>query len=326
VSHPGTRSSCRLLQQSFVWSRMSSDVRDFCRACVDCQRSKVVRHLRPPPATVPIPSRRFSAINIDLVGPLPSTGGEGYRYILSIIDRHSRWFELMPLVSMDTASVCRALISGWVSRYGVPSIIYSDRGSQFISSLWSSLGRLLGFSPSTTTSYNPKCNGLVERLHRSIKASLRARRTVNWVDDLPWVALGLRTAPRDDSGVSAAERVFGLPLVLPGTFLDAPEAEDQTLSSRFQQLLSSVPLTPVKTTNSTTVPPMSWAFLRVDSHKPPLAQLYEGPYRVLRQTRQTAVLQMGERKEKVNIGRLKPYLSTEDPVPAQPRRRGRPRK
>ena len=327
VSHPGARASCRLVSQAFVWTRMAADVKEYCRACVDCQRSKITRHISAPPASVPVPARRFSAINVDLVGPLPPAGGEGYRYILSIIDRNSRWFELLPLTNIDAATVCRALVSGWISRYGVPAVIYSDRGSQFVSSLWNNLGQLLGFKPSTTTSYHPQGNGLVERLHRSIKASLRARRTVNWLDDLPWVALGLRAAPREDSGVSAAERVFGLPLVLPGTFLDAPEAEDQSLSSRFQQMLSAVPLTPmVESKLHHEVPPMKWAFVRVDSHKPPLAQLYEGPYEVLRQSRNTALLQVGDKKDRISLNRLKPYLSLEEPEVAQPRPRGRPRK
>ena len=64
---------------------------------------------------------------------------------------------------------------------------------------------------------------------------------------------------------------------------------------------------------------MLWAYLRVDRHKPASAQLYKGPYQVLRQTRNTATLQMGPRTETVNLERLKPYVRLEKPVPAMPR-------
>ena len=99
--------------------------------CKKCQHSKVHTHLKPPPLVVPIPGRRFSEINIDIVGPLPASGGEGFKYILSMIDRNTRWFELAPLVDITTESVCKALVAYWISRYGVPSIVYLDRGSQF---------------------------------------------------------------------------------------------------------------------------------------------------------------------------------------------------
>ena len=57
-----------------------------------------------------------------------------------------------------------------------------------------------------STAYHPQANGLVERFHRTMKAALKARLTgPNWFDELPWVLLGLRTAPKDDLQSSSAE-------------------------------------------------------------------------------------------------------------------------
>ena len=53
---------------------------------------------------------------------------------------------------------------------------------------------------------------------------------------------------------------------------------------------------------------MAWVYLRVDRHKPALAKLYKGPYCILQQTRNTALLQMGSKTKKVNLERLKPYV------------------
>ena len=78
----------------------------------------------------------------------------------------------------------------------------------------------LGFKLHRTTAYHPQANGLVERFHRSMKAALRASLTdSNWLDKLPWVMLGLRTAPKEDLRSSSAELVFGQPLRVPGDFL-----------------------------------------------------------------------------------------------------------
>ena len=58
---------------------------------------------------------------------------------------------------------------------------------------------------------------MVERLHRQIKDALRARGAATaWADHLPCVILGLRAAPKDESGVSAAEAALGQQLVIPG--------------------------------------------------------------------------------------------------------------
>jgi hypothetical protein len=65
---------------------------------------------------------------------------------------------------------------------------------------------------------------MVERCQRRLKDAFRARLAgSDWPLHLPWVLMGLRAAPTEDTGVSAAEIVFGPPLVLPGQILDAEE-------------------------------------------------------------------------------------------------------
>ncbi|GFR76562.1 Pol polyprotein [Elysia marginata] len=72
-----------------------------------------------------------------------------------------------------------------------------------------------------TTAYHPQSNGLIERFHRTLKAALKAGlQGPNWADELPWVLMGLRTAPKEDLGTSAAELVYGTPLSVPGEFTD----------------------------------------------------------------------------------------------------------
>ena len=63
---------------------------------------------------------------------------------------------------------------------------------------------------------------MVERLHRRLKDALRARGSgLNWADHLLWVLLGLRTAAREDTGLSPAQAVLGCSLALPA---DRPDA------------------------------------------------------------------------------------------------------
>ena len=223
LAHPGIRATRRMIASRYVWPNLAADINRWCRDCLSCQRAKVTSQPAAPPAVIPPCPQRFSQLHIDIVGPLPSSPS-GFSHLLTVVDRAIRWFEAVPLAATTAEACADALLAGWVSRYGVPSQVTSDRGAQFTSALWAALSKLLGIRHILTTPYHPQSNGLVERLHRRLKDALKSRLAgPDWYQHLPLVLLGLRAAPRDDSGVSAAELTFGAPLMLPGPLLDVPE-------------------------------------------------------------------------------------------------------
>ena len=70
-------------------------------------------------------------------------------------------------------------------------------------------------------SFHPQSNVMIEYFHCSLKSSLQARlASSDWVAHLPLVMLGLRSSPKEDSGFSPAEAVYGSNLSLPGEFLE----------------------------------------------------------------------------------------------------------
>ena len=227
------------------------------------------------------------------------------------------------MADISAATVTDAFVKCWVSRFGVPAFIICDRGTQFTSSTFTSLVNTLGSRVSFTTSFHPQSNGLLERQHRRLKDSLRAA-DADWTSQLPWTLLGMRSTPHEDSGVSSAELLFGQPLCLPGTLLDYPETAPEQLRRKFLDLQAGLPVREQPPRLLPPVPSMSFAYLREDKAKPPLADRYSGPYRVCRQLRNTIVLQRGDRQEKVSLARVKPYRGREPPEVAQPPRRGRP--
>ena len=219
LSHPGIRATQKLITLRFVWPGINTDVRRWTRACIQCQRAKIQRHTTSPLSTFPKPDARFSVIHIDLVGPLPPS--KGYAYLLTCVDRFTRWPEAIPLTDITAESVAKAFISGWISRFGVPSNIITDRGRQFESQLWNSLTKLLGTKRSRTSAYHPQCNGMVERFHRHLKSALKTQPTPDaWMDTLPLILLGIRTALKEDISSTAAEMVYGTTIRLPGEFID----------------------------------------------------------------------------------------------------------
>ncbi len=104
----------------------------------------------------------------------------------------------------------QALTFTLISRFGVPETITSDHGPQFTSNLWFQLCEMLNISHKQTTAYNPESNGAVKRLHCHLDDALRARDAAATLSgELPFVLLGLSAQPREDTGLSPAEAVFG---------------------------------------------------------------------------------------------------------------------
>ncbi|CAK1592460.1 unnamed protein product [Parnassius mnemosyne] len=276
LSHPGLRATSRLLTKRFVWPSIQKDVRDGTKTCLSCQRNKVTRHVVTPLANFAAPAGRFRHVHVDIVGPLPVC--EGYRYLLTAVDRFTRWPEAWPMRGITAEETAETLMTGWISRFGVPSRITTDQGHQFESDLFRKLMTLLGTKKLRTTSYHPCAN--------------------------------------EDLKASAAELVYGEPLHLPGEMI-VPSSVSQVSDpfdfvSRLRIMMSD--LRPVPASQhckrkvflfkdlSTT----SHVFLRADHVKPPLESPYSGPFQVVRRSDKTVTIVVGNKEVVVSIDRVKP--------------------
>ena len=224
-------SSCG--DQRWVWKGMQAVVKKWCIECVACQVSKVTKHTVPTLWEIPVPSRGFTEVSLNIVGLLPPW--QGFCYLLTMIDRNTRWLEVAELKDINATTVVAACVRTWVSRYGVPVTLVTDRGSQFTGELWSSMCIQLQISHQTTTAYHSKSNGFIEHFHHSLKAALQAKcQTAIWSAELPLILLGIQSAPRESDAVSSFERTFRVPLILPGEFWGFAETPNQEFLTEFQ--------------------------------------------------------------------------------------------
>uniref|UniRef100_A0A1X7UCZ7 Integrase catalytic domain-containing protein n=1 Tax=Amphimedon queenslandica TaxID=400682 RepID=A0A1X7UCZ7_AMPQE len=61
--------------------------------------------------------------------------------------------------------------------------------------------QVLGSYCICTTAYHPFANGMVERLHRQLKAAIKCLQSPHdWLSGLPGILLGIRTALKEDIG------------------------------------------------------------------------------------------------------------------------------
>jgi cleavage and polyadenylation specificity factor subunit 1 len=233
------------------------------------------------------PAARFLHVHIDLVDPLPTSGG--YTYCLTAVDRFTRWPEVIPIPDITADTLARALLTGWISSFGCPHTITTDQGRQFESHLFQSLARMCGIQLARTTAHHPADNGLVERFHRTLKAAIMCHADQKRTEALPLVLLGIRTAYKEDLQASVAELVYGEPLRIPGE-LPTPTAEPvdpaHLITELRQHMARLRPVPAARPTSPSTfvhsnLERRTHVFLRQDTTRRALEPSYSGPYRVL---------------------------------------------
>ena len=322
IAHPGVKAGMTLIKRTYWWQGIGKDVARWTKSCEACQKAKVHKHTKAPLERLPPPTKRFSHIHVDLVGPL-NPACEGKNTLLTVIDRWTGWPEAFPMMmhgdAANTKACAKVLVRQWIARWGVPDIITSDRGSQFASDLWLEVCRLMGIARDPTTSYHPQHNGKVERMHRCLKNSLRARLLgrANWLAELPWVMLGLRAAANLDTGVSPSMLVTGQQPALPGQLVVSRANIDD--ASAFGKELASAMAAQTFRENPwhgkeklrTRVPQDLWTtkhvLVRVDKLQPSLEPKYTGPFRVLRRWGKCFRLRLENRDDNVSVDRLRPF-------------------
>ena len=312
LAHAGVKATQRYIKDHFGWRGMSAQISNFVRNCSDCQHSKVYKTHKAPLQVFLPPASRFLDLHIDIVGPLPQC--QGQEYLFTIVDRFTRYPVAVPMPTSTTEDCARALLTGWIQHFGVPASFVSDRGPQFTSGLWAALSSILGVEHKQTTAYHPQCNGMVERMHRQLKAALRAKLTSDdWLTQLPVVLLGIRAAVKEDIGCSAAQMVFGASPRLPRCIVvpDRTVAETVFLR-RIQETARNLAFTdpgwhgndrPRQLQDLATC---GFVHVKVSRVHPTLDAQYEGPFRVLHRGPKTFVIDRDGEEDTVSVDRLIP--------------------
>ena len=187
LAHPSGKMTFSILSKTYVWQDMQRDVLRLAKSCPAC--STVL--------PIPVPPTRFKHVHVDLVGPFPPD--RGFKYLFKLMDRTTRWPEAILLADTKTETVLQAFLDGWVSRFGVPGIVTSDRGPQFTLEVWRKALGQLGIQVAATTAYHPQANSLLKRFPPHFeKMPLRCavRSSTSWSRSLPWVLLGIQNAPK----------------------------------------------------------------------------------------------------------------------------------
>ncbi|BHF77003.1 hypothetical protein SprV_0502010500 [Sparganum proliferum] len=249
--------------------------------------------------TFATPDARFSHVHIDLVGPLPPSIGS--TYMLTCTDRFSRWPVAAPIPDISAETVTKAFLTHWVSKFGVPATVTTDRGYQFESTLFRELTSLLGTNRIRTTGYHPQANGLIERFHRQLETALMTQPDPSrWPDHLPLVMSSLRSTLKADIGCTEADLAYGTCRRPPGDYVER-------LCSVMRNLRATLPrASPANSFIPPDLDTCDFVWVKHDAIRRPLQPPYDGPNRVLRRSGKDVVIDFNGKTDTVSIDRVKP--------------------
>ena len=341
-AHDGIKESVRQISSHYYWTEMKKEITSFVQSCHGCQSQKSSNQKPPHYGVFEVPDQRFTHCHVDIVGPLPES--EGFKYILSIIDRTTRQLSALPLKEPSAKSCSQAFLLHYVALYGIPSACTSDQGSNFVSSLFQEMQNSLGIKINHTPIYWPQGNGLIERSHRTLKDKIKAQLVEmgdnfqdKWIQALPWALLGQRTAYNKDLGTSSSELTLGTHIQVPGSMLQEEFSAEPNISATLQklQIKDNRVAIPTSTNPQKEIdPPKDATHVYTRQHDTRgLQSRYKGPYRILsRPTRSSLEIKVGlnsngsERKELRAWADCKKGYLRDNQADAERPKRGRPPK
>ena len=212
AAHGGYGRTLYRLNQFVHWQGIRDDVMRELSTCLACAKVKA-RQAANTALTPVMAEYPFQMVSIDYVGPMPVASVEGYKYVFVVVDKFSRLVMYLPTRTVQAAETARAFNINWVSLYGVPEIIISDRGSNFTSRLWGELMKLLKIKHELCESRHHQGNGSVERkireLNELLLKTVAERSRDLWPELLPFLAMGVNTSYCRMLGLTPFQAAFG---------------------------------------------------------------------------------------------------------------------
>ena len=173
AGHLGVEKTYRKVLGHFYWPGLHGDVKRFCKTCHVCQLAGKPNQHPPVSPLVPISAMEepFSHIIVYCVGPLPKTHA-GNQYLLTIMCASTRFLEAIPLHNIKADKIVKALIK-FFTFVGLPKVVQSDQGSNFMSGLFQSVMVQLGIHQVKSTAYHPQSQRALEWFHQTLKTMVR---------------------------------------------------------------------------------------------------------------------------------------------------------
>ena len=110
-------------------------------------------------------------LEVDILPNLPSSNG--FQHIITMMDVFSRYLFAYPTQDMTARTVARCIIDVMTRHCYLPTVILTDKGSQFRSKVVNRIAQTLDIRIIHASTKHAQTIGILERTHASLKTSLK---------------------------------------------------------------------------------------------------------------------------------------------------------
>jgi hypothetical protein len=216
--HQGINRTVDRIKLYVSWPNMTTEVADYIKTCDVCQKMKHSKENRCQLQITDTQAEPWKKVYVDIVGPFSCTE-EGHKYILTCQDNLSKFLVAEPLRNQTAEEVSEALTHRVFLVYGIPNIILTDQGSNFMSEVFKGICKLFRIEKLNTVAYRPESIGALERSHKTLVTYLRSyvdSKLTSWDQWLPFACFMFNTTPHSITRFSPYELIFGKRCNLPG--------------------------------------------------------------------------------------------------------------
>jgi transposase InsO family protein len=170
---------------------------------------------------------------LDILGPFLPEGAKGEKWVLVGTDHFTKWVEVKALTDHQAPTVADAFLEQWITHWGPPEFILTDRAAEFRSSLVTELLKAMHIDPRLSSGYRPQTVGATERVNRTLGELLRAyiarHNASDWPKGIQIVAANYRASPHATTGQTPNAMTLGyeIPSIL-DFLLPRPTASTST--------------------------------------------------------------------------------------------------
>lgn len=177
-SHQGIESCLCKARDRVYWPAMNTNIKEAVTKCEVCAEFQA-RNASLPMQTHPIPDRPWSRVAADLF----TLNSKGH---IVLVDYYSDYIEVSPGLKDTKSPVIIKFLKQQFSRHGIPDVLVTDNGPQFVSKEFEAFTREWEFKHVSSSPNHAKSNGKAESAVKIAKNLFKKALKDN---QDPWLAL-----------------------------------------------------------------------------------------------------------------------------------------
>ena len=170
--HPGITKMIQECRTKYYFPGLARKIRAWVTSCPDCIANKRIdtRQIRPKMlSNTEFTMGPEDCLEVDILPNLPSS--KGYQHIITMMDVFPRYLFAYPTQEMTAKTVARSIIDVMTRHCYLPTVILTDKGSQFRSEVVNQIAQTLDIGISHASTKHAQTIDILERTHASMKTS-----------------------------------------------------------------------------------------------------------------------------------------------------------